>query len=242
MTPHRRTETRPPEETISVSDATRYLSLSTRTIHRLVEQLPAIRVAGRWRFRLRDLDDWILGRRSDPTLLPEPVASANDSCLYPYIAGDDIYMDAPQRTSRDLIRAAIYRARLPLAGGSDEEARERILQGVLEREMLSSTALHPDVAFPHPRDPEKCALAEHRIIVVRAIEPVDFGDAHGHRPRLVLILLARTAAVQLVWEARLSYLLHRHALAERLLGARSAREIHDVFAVSSEATPAFPNR
>jgi len=215
---------------MSVSDAARYLSLSSRTIYRMVGEFPAIRLGGRWRFRVRDLDNWILKHRTGVEPLPEPLDSAGDARLYPYMDLQNIILDAPQKVAADLIRSALARAHLAPNGGSEEEAKERIVDAILEREKLCSTALHPDAAFPHPRDPEKCALAEHQIIVVRARGPVDFGEAHGYRPRIAIILLARTAAVQLVWEARLSHLLHREGLARQLLDARTEREIYDVFA------------
>jgi excisionase family DNA binding protein len=233
MVPQKRSKI-PAEETMSVSDAARYLSLSSRAIYRMVGELPAIRVGGRWRFRVRDLDNWILKHRTGVEALPEPLDSAGDARLFPYMDLQNIFLDAPQTTAADLIRSAVVRARLTPNGGSEEEAKDRICEAILEREKLCSTALHPDAAFPHPRDPEKCALAEHQIVVVRARRPVDFGEAHGYRPRIAIILLARTAAVQLVWEARLSHLLHREGLARRLLDARNECEIYDVFAGAGE--------
>lgn len=226
------------EELMSVSDAARYLSLSAKTVYRMVEELPAVRAGGRWRFRVRDLDNWILKHRSGAEPLPEPLDYAGgDARLYPYMDVRNIFLDAPQTAAADLIRGALTRSRLALAGGSEEETKERIYEAILEREKLCSTALHPDVAFPHPRDPEKCALAEHQILVVRARGPVDFGEAHGYRPRIAIILIARTAAVQLVWEARLSHLLHREGLAPRLLGARSPSDVYDLFARAGETAP-----
>ena len=227
----------PLEEMMSVSDAARYLSLSARTVYRMVGELPAIRVSGRWRFRVRDLDNWILKQQSSVESLPEPLEGAKDARLYPYMDVRNIFLDAPETVAADLIRSALLRSRLALGGGSEKEMKDRICEAILEREELCSTALHPDAAFPHPRDPEKCALAEHQIIVVRARGPVDFGEAHGYRPRLAVILLARTAAVLLVWEARLGHLLHREGIAGRLLEARSAREIYDIFAETGRVAP-----
>ncbi len=230
------------EEMMSVSDAARYLSLSPRTIQRMVGELPAVRVEGRWRFRVRDLDNWILKHRSGVELLPEAVSHVGeDARLYPYMDVRNIFPDARETTAPDLIRAALAASHLTLAEGSEEETKGRILEAILEREKLCSTALHPDAAFPHPRDPEKCALAAHQIIVVRARGPVDFGEVHGYRPRLAIILLARTAAVQLVWEARLSHLLHREGLAKRILEARSEAEIYSVFRQAGEMAPSDPS-
>ncbi len=226
------------EAMMSVSDAARYLSLSTRTVYRMVEELPAIRIDGRWRFRVRDLDHWILRRRSTGEPLPEPVDyAAGEALLHPYIDVRNIFVDAQETRAPALIRGALDRARLAPAAGSEKAAKDQIYEAILEREKLCSTALHPDAAFPHPRDPEKSPLAEHQIIVVRAAGPVDFGEVHGYKPRIVFILLARAAPVQLLWEARLSHLLHRGALAPRLLEAASAPEIYEVFAKTREAPP-----
>jgi mannitol/fructose-specific phosphotransferase system IIA component (Ntr-type) len=100
---------------------------------------------------------------------------------------------------------------------------------VAEREELSSTAFHPEVAYPHPKEADRSLLSAHQIVVVRSLAPVDFHDACAHRPRLVFILLARTISVQLIWEARFSYLVHRERLVPRLLAARSEEEVFEVF-------------
>jgi hypothetical protein len=57
-------EVRDAEETMSVSDAVRFLSLSPTTIHRIAKELHAVRVDGHWRLRVSDLDEWIVRCRS----------------------------------------------------------------------------------------------------------------------------------------------------------------------------------
>jgi excisionase family DNA binding protein len=214
---------------MTVSDVARYLSLSEKTIYRMVHELPAMRVGGRWRFRGRDLDAWLLRRRAENETLPEPVSDRLEMRLFPYLKKANIFLDVPETRAEPLIAQAIRKARLDLTESPEEAARGRILESILEREALCSTALDPAVAFPHPREPEKCPLASDRLILVRAAQPVDFQEVHGFRPRLVMILLARTVAVQLLWEARLSHLIQREGLAESLLEARSPEEISRLF-------------
>ena len=49
---------------MTVKEVGRYLSLSIKTIYRLVEEgtLPAFKIGGQWRFDQDSLDDWILSR------------------------------------------------------------------------------------------------------------------------------------------------------------------------------------
>jgi len=224
---------------MTVSDVARYLSLSEKTIYRMVHELPAVRVGGRWRFRLRDLDVWLLRRRQEPETLAEPDPKAGlEMRLFPYIETNNIFLEVPEIRAEPLITHAVRRARLDLTESPEESARDRIIASILEREALCSTALHPSVAFPHPREPEKCPLASDKLILVRAASPVDFQEVHGYRPRLVLILLARTAPLQLLWEARLSHLFHREGLDERLLAAKSPQEVYELFARVAEVPAA----
>lgn len=215
---------------MTVSDVARYLSLSEKTIYRMVNELPALRVGGRWRFRIRDLDAWLLRRRSEGEPLPEPAMGPGlEMRLFPYIDPRNIFLDVAETRAEPLITAAVRRAQLDLTESPEASARERVIASILEREGLCSTALDPSVAFPHPREPEKCPLGSDRLILVRAAQPVDFQEVHGYKPRLVMILLARSTALQLLWEARLSHLCHREGLAEQLLAARTAKEVGRYF-------------
>ncbi len=200
----------------------------------MVGELRAIRVDGRWRFRVRDLDQWILRQRRADELLEEPVTYPGAEVrLHPYLDVRNIFLDEPETDSRRLIRTALSRAWLA-SGESpkvveDEARRERVCRSVMEREELSSTAFHPDVAFPHPKSDDRHLLGANQIVVVRALGPIDFRDAYVHRPRIVFILLARTISLQLIWEARLSYLVHKERLVPRLLEARSPEEVSRLF-------------
>jgi mannitol/fructose-specific phosphotransferase system IIA component (Ntr-type) len=223
------------EETMSVSDAARHLSLSPRTIRRIAEELHAVRVDGHWRLRVCDLEEWIVRSRSVGQMPAEPVIYPGcEMSLHPYLDIQNVFLDAPQADADQLIRTAFRRARIVLAEGpgpaGEETANERICRSVLEREGLSSTAFHPDVAYPHPKDAGRRLLGANQIVVIRALNPVDFRDAYGHRPRIAFILLTQTISVQLLWEARLSYLVHKEELVRRVLEARSAEDIYEMFA------------
>ena len=225
------------DETMSVSDAMRHLSLSPTTIQRIAGELRVVRVEGRWRVRVSDLEEWIVRRRSVEEMPAEPVRyPGGEMSLHPYLDVQNVFLDAPQPDAQQLIRASLHRARIVLAEGpvpaGAETANERICRSVLEREALSSTAFHPDVAYPHPREAGRRLLGANQILVIRALRPVDFRDAYEHRPRIVFILLTQTVSIQLLWEARLSYLVHKEELVRKILDAHSAEDVSSVFAAT----------
>jgi mannitol/fructose-specific phosphotransferase system IIA component (Ntr-type) len=226
------------EETIPVSEAVRHLSLSPSTIRRATEELHAVRVDGRWHLRVRDLEQWITRGRPAEQMLAEPVGyPGSETSLHPYLDVRNIILDAPQTEAQLLIRAAFRQARIVLTDGPGprgiEPLSQRICRSVLDRETLSSTAFHPDVAFPHPNDAGRHLLGANQILVIRAVQPVDFHDAYGHRPRIVFVLLTQSVSVQLLWEARLSYLVQKEELVSRLLKARTAQDVYDMFSGAS---------
>jgi excisionase family DNA binding protein len=219
---------------MTVAELSDYLSLSARSVYRLVGDLPAIRVGGRWRFRVSDVEKWLLKQRhaSEPQIEPVEELGARLR-LHMNINPANIFLDVAETEASKLVRGAIERAKLKLTEGPEASTKERLAESIMEREALCSTALHPDVAFPHPREPEKSPLSDDQILLVRAARPVEFHEIHGYKPRIVFILLARTASLQLLWEARLSHLLHREGFVEKLLSAATPEEMHEVFTSSS---------
>lgn len=51
----------PSTQTMTVRDVARHLSVNEKTIYRLAQrgELPGFKVAGAWRFKRSDLEDWI---------------------------------------------------------------------------------------------------------------------------------------------------------------------------------------
>jgi nitrogen PTS system EIIA component len=230
--PAQKTKDRPEtDQTMTVAEVSAYLSLSATSVYRLANELRALRVGGRWAFRSRDVEQWLLKRRTGDESQIEPVEELGSQVrLFSHMDEKNIFLDVLDPDVGKLIRNAIDRATLSLTESPEQAGKERIRASIMERESLCSTALHPDVAFPHPRTPEECPLRRDQIVIVRAAQPIEFWEMHGYRPRIVFLLLARTVSMQLQWEARLSHLLHREGFIQNLLSAKSAREVYDLFA------------
>ena len=55
----------PPTSAMTVRDVARQLNVDEKTVYRLAQrgELPGFKVAGAWRFKSSDLDDWIDARK-----------------------------------------------------------------------------------------------------------------------------------------------------------------------------------
>ena len=216
---------------MTVAEVSNSLSLSASSVYRLASDLKALRVSGRWAFRVSDVEEWLLRRRTANETQIEPVEELGSEVrLFSHMDEKNIFLDVPDSEAAMLIRNAIHRAELSLTESPEQAAKERLCESIMEREGLCSTALNPEVAFPHPREPEKSPLGRDQIVIVRAAQPVEFREIHGYRPRIVFLLLARTVSLQLLWEARLSHLLHREDFVQKVLSAKTSYGLFEVFA------------
>src|SRR5262245_24201847 len=132
---------------MTVAELSDYLSLSARSVYRLVGDLPAIRVGGRWRFRVSDVEKWLLKQRhvSEPQIEPVEELGARLR-LYTHINTANIFVDVPENEVSKLVKSAIDRATLTLTEAPEPSVKERLAESIMEREALCSTALHPEVA------------------------------------------------------------------------------------------------
>jgi excisionase family DNA binding protein len=156
--PNRKKKNAPDTRTMmTVAEVSNYLSLSAASVYRLVGDLRATRVGGRWCFPMSEVEQWLLKQRSADEPQIEPVKELGSRVrLFSHINEANVFLDVSDSDAPTLIRNAIDRAQLDLTESPEQAAKERIYASIMERETLCSTALHPNVAFPHPREPEKC--------------------------------------------------------------------------------------
>ncbi len=96
-----------------------------------------------------------------------------------------------------------------------------VIDGLLEREKLGSTAMGAGVAIPHARLPEVKSIVG---LFAQLSKPVDFEAADGHGVDLMFVLLApdEAGADHLRALAKVSRLMRNPATCEKLRGSDNA--------------------
>jgi len=136
----------------------------------------------------------------------------------------------------------IDRIRIPLEGASKEDLlrelvavlaesdgisdRDVVLQAVRDREAILSTGIGHGVAIPHGKS---AAVPELRMAAGRTSAPVDFDALDGQPVQLVFLLVGPESAAgpHIKALSRISRLVRREDVRERLVRAGSAREFLD---------------
>jgi PTS system nitrogen regulatory IIA component len=224
-----------PGDILTIKQLSEYLMVSEKTIYRMLDKshFPAVRVGAQWRFRKRDIDAWldeqvkkveIEGQRE---VLHELEQSEID--IHPLLMPENIWLDVPPLSRDELLSWIVMNASLD--PGVDRTA---LSESIRARELVCSTALVKDAAFPHPNEPASFRFSRKRVLVAVPSEPVSFQDPHGHRPRVLVVILARTVQGYLLTISRAVKLFGNAALIGRILKSGSPGEVIAVIREAEE--------
>jgi len=130
-------------------------------------------------------------------------------------------------------RAVLNELAEKFAAADGAPAADRVLQVLLEREKISTTAIGEGVAIPHGKLADVDRV---RAVFARSTAGVDFASLDGAPTHLFFALIAPEdgAADHLKAMARISRLLKDAAFRDRLLKGTSGRELFDIITVEDQ--------
>jgi mannitol/fructose-specific phosphotransferase system IIA component (Ntr-type) len=132
---------------------------------------------------------------------------------------DRIRIPLEAQTKDDLLRELVT----VVAGDIDESDQDEVLRAVREREAVLSTGIGHGVAIPHGKSSVVDRL---RMAAGRVAEPMDFDALDGQPVSLFFLLVGPESAAgpHIKALSRISRLVRRDEVRERLVAARSAQE------------------
>jgi nitrogen PTS system EIIA component len=172
---------------LTVREAAKLLSISESEIYRLVDSgdIPCSMINHRPLFSRAEVLEWATARRLPVSVKlfedgdggPEPVRLADA------IERGGVHDGVRGSDQPGVLRAIV--AHLPVG---DEQDRELLLDVLLSREALGSTAIGEGIAIPHVRSPLVFAGSKGAVAVCYLESPVGF-DAPDHQPVHTLFAL-----------------------------------------------------
>jgi PTS system nitrogen regulatory IIA component len=216
-----------------------YLQLSARTVYRLLErnELPGVRVGGQWRFRKSQVDHW-LDRRlpglesTELRELSAPTDGAAPPTLSELLEPRNVVFGLPAGEPEQVVRGFVQRLVFP-----EPVDQALLIQRVLEREAMCSTALPDGVALLHTPRIRQRVLAVHDFLAVGRLEtPIRFGALDGSLTDTLVLVLARGERTHLLLLAKMARLFRETGFVPTLRGASSAAEILRLIRESERAT------
>lgn len=223
------------DDILTIKQLSEYLMVSEKTIYRLLEKnsLPAIRVGGQWRFRKKDIDSWIDSQvkkveiEGDRRMLAEFEQSEIE--IAPLIDEENVWLNVPAMSRDEVLTWMILQARL-----QDGVDRDALAESVRLREQICSTALIDHAAFPHPNDPTRFRFSRKSVLIAVLQEAINYLDPHGHRPRVIAMILARTVQGYLLTLSRAIKLFGTQDLIQRITNCKERRDVIALIRESEE--------
>lgn len=238
-------------EYITIGQLAEYLGWSTRFIEGLVrgERMPGLEIDGQWRFRRDDVVDWL--EQKIQTLDTARVTELENN-LESSLLADGTFRTT--RTDRLTSRLPLKGIALdvPVAGKTEAlEAlatladatgllfdKQHLLDSLIDRESLCSTAMPGGVALCHPRRPIPSIIERQFLTLLRTERPVDFGAEDGEGTTLFFLLCTPDDRSHLHGLARLARVLN----AQTLESLRNASDSDEVLAILANAEAAVQTK
>jgi PTS system nitrogen regulatory IIA component len=208
---------------LTVRDVSELLDVSEKTVYRWLNErrLPGYRMSGQYRFSRAEVLEWAtanklnvpVGALQEVEPSAQPLPTLSDALqlggIFYRIGGSD---------RESALRSVVEVVRLP-----DEVDRQFLLQVLLAREELASTAIADGIAFPHARNPVVLHLDKPRISLCFLEQPIDFAALDGKPVQALFTLISPTMRAHLHLLARLSFAL-RDTKFKSLVLAQAGRD------------------
>ena len=184
--------------------------------------LPAHKQDDRYRINRVDLLEW--ANNQGVTIPPEVFAVNNEpsrlSSVSEALKQGGVFYDLPGGTPESALREVVSLLHLP--PGLDPEF---LLQTLLAREALGSTALGNGIAIPHVRNPIVGPTGESAINLCFLRNPIDFEAVDGRPVTILFTLVTPNVKAHLHLLAKLAFLLHDQLFQDLLHRPGSEAEI-----------------
>jgi PTS system nitrogen regulatory IIA component len=220
---------------LRVKDAAELLDVSEKTIYRWIatKDLPVHRVNEQYRFNRAELLEWSSSRQipvssrmyeePEDTFIPSLEEALKAGGIHYRVGGTD--RDSALRHVVDI---------LPLPDGVD---RGFLLEVLLARESIGSTAVGNGIAIPHVRNPITLNVTQPIVALSFLAGEIEFNALDGRPVHTLFTIVSPSIKAHLSLLARLSHGLRGSSFLERVI-EKASRE--DILRAASQLDQSLP--
>ncbi len=220
------------DEIMSLSEVAEYLKIATKTVTRMIkrEEIPAIKLAGQWRFKKSSIDYWlnekvkpIQNKRSFASLL-----ETQDADLIPLsriLDSSMIVCDLQRGTTKEIINQLTK----PLRDNHIIYDTSNLEESIINRERISPTTIGDKVAFPHIRDISDNQEGFPPIIIGVCKEGTFYNDYSSSLTYVFFLILVNNEISHLKLLSKLVKVANNDKIVSALIEERNTNEIIRIF-------------
>ncbi len=224
---------------LNTKELARLLGSDARQLERQAQrgEIPCQKVGGQFRFNQAQIHDWLQQSvttmdgeglsRMDAGMTSYRQASQNDMIVTPLLQNGGIAVQLDARTKNGVLRRLVGLAQA--TGLVYDDAA--LLEAVMDREQIASTAIEGGVAIPHPRCPQPYTIADSILVVASTGQKIIFGGPQGSATDLFCFIASQDSHHHLHLLARLCRMLQDKTFVQNM---REATTVHDMKALLLE--------
>ncbi len=192
---------------LTVAEAAELMQVPERTVLLWIrkEGLPARKVNEQYRLNKVDLMEWATdhGIKLSPAIFAasepedEPLPSLSEA-----LEAGGVHFDIKGEDTREVLKNVVALLDLP-----PQVDRDFMLQVLLAREALGTTAIGDGIAIPHVRNPILLHVAAPAVSLCFLEKPIDFKALDGKPVHILFTLVSPTVKTHLHLLAKLAYAL-----------------------------------
>jgi len=219
-------------EVWTLSQVADFLKISEKSVTRLLQQkqIPGVKVGGQWRFLRQAVEDWFASRMSateedDKEPLITAIESQDTAIPVSRLLSPDNILPELKPGPKEVVLRRLCRLLQEEGAVSSGEA---LLEKVMARERMASTALPGGLALPHPREPDAPFILKPSLALGICPKGTEFGAPDGQPTHVFFLICVNSLVTHVRLLGRLSLLLRTEGLLEGIQRARDAQEIHSM--------------
>jgi PTS system nitrogen regulatory IIA component len=232
-----------PFRIFSLSEAAEYLHLPEDSVEDLAKrgEIPCEKQGGRLVFRHNAIDEWasrrVLGF-SDEKLSDFHRRStakyhdlSHEAAIVPALLKPEWI--APAMTCRS--KSSVLREMVELADRTGRLCyRDELLESLVEREKLCTTALSGGLALLHPRNHEPYMFEDSFIVLGKSVGQIPFGSPDRSTTDIFFLICCQDDRIHLHVLARLCMMCHQTSLLLEMRGTADPHELHRLLVASEQ--------
>ncbi|GAA4420470.1 PTS sugar transporter subunit IIA [Bremerella cremea] len=227
-----------PSQDFDLDELAAYLHLTPPQVEKLAnrDDIPGRKVAGKWKFSKADIHHWLehrIGVYDDQQLeRVEGVLDRHGKHDEPVRISDMLHASTIKIpiTSRSPRKVITEICEVSMEAGYLWDA-PKMMDAILQRESMHSTALDNGVALLHPRRPLPMILSESFLAMGRTYQGIPFGGSRGVLTDVFFLIASVDDPSHLRTLARLSRIINDSTVIQ---GIRAANHAEDVLELIEE--------
>jgi excisionase family DNA binding protein len=213
-------------EVMTLAEVSQYLQLAEKTVLRMAQrsEIPAAKVASQWRFLRPVIRDWLAGQmHSMPEVKLDAIANLQPRSLplHEVVRPELITLNVLPGPKEQVLRQLME----PIQKTGFAANPSLLLDSLVERERMMTTAVGHGIAIPHPRKPLTDMFPEPAIALGICREGVDFDAIDDQRVHLFFLICATREAIHLELMAKVAWFSRRPERMQALMTASSKKKV-----------------